>query len=1140
MATISITSADAIESIGSGFGGLVTFTVTLSEVPADTVTVQYRTIGGSADESIDFPKTSGTITFAPGEDTQTVEFRVRHDTLDETDEAFVLELFNPAGASFAGRSAVLRQSAFVLDDDGAGLDRAVFVSSPVVVEGNGGTQKADFTIRLSEPAASSLTLDYRTKNGSAIAGEDYLAKSGSVTFQTGQLEKTVRVDLTGDTALEPSEFFHLIVGPDASLGGTASGLSGTATILDNDGGSGLPVLSLTSANAVESIGSGFGGTVVFTLMLSRPAEDAVEVNYRSMAGAADEDIDYPGFDGTVTFAPGETLKTIEVRVNHDSLIETDEDFGIQLFDPTGAAFAGGAKVLHASAFILDDDGTNLDRALTVSSPIVLENNSGTRSVLFEVQLSDPAATQLMFDYATRDGSATAGEDYTAASGKLRFAPGQTKTVVEVELTGDKTVEPSEFFHLSVSPGNGLGTSANGLTGTATILDNDGSGGQPVISLAAADAVESIGAGFGGIVEFTVTLSKAAADTVTVNYRSRAGSADEAIDYPGFNGTLDFAPGETSKTVEVRVRHDSISETDESFGIELFDPGGGVFTGSSKVLRADAFILDDDGVNLDRALMVSSPVIAEGNGGARTALFEVQISEPSVNRLVYEYKTRDGSAAAGDDYVAQGGKLRFAPGQTKAVVEVELTGDRTVEPSEFFSLVVEPASSLGSTVKGLVGTAVILDDDGGGKRPVLSVSATDAVESIGAGFGGTVVFTLTLSKPSSQAVTVDYNSAAGSATEGVDYPAFADTLIFAPGETSKTVGVRVRHDSEIESDESFGIELSGLEGAVFAGGSRVLHSDAFILDDDGVNLGRSIQVTATEAEEPSQGGRFAVFEVTLSDPFSSTEKIRYTTKDNKAKAGQDYVETKGALTFAPGQTKAAVNVELLPDYRAEGTEAFSLVLKQGSFPAGLNVASSITAAKARILDDDIRGTGRKDDIDGTGGPEGIYGRGGSDKLNGRGGADWLDGGTGNDTLTGGSGGDTLLGKSGNDRLHGGKGGDSLTGGKGADDLTGGKGADVFVFYSGDSGTGPNKRDTVTDFSRKQGDKADLSEIDGDRDASGVQDLMWIGRDAEFSGAGEVRFDTARSLLEINLDGDPAAEMRIDFDGLDVFGARDLIF
>lgn len=1138
MATISITSADAIESVGSGFGGFVTFTVTLSEAPTDAVTVQYRTLGGSADEHIDYPQEEGTLTFAPGEDTQTVEFRVRHDSLDETDEGFVLELFNPSGASFPGRAAVLRQTAFVLDDDGAGLDRAVFVSSPVIVEANGGTQKAEFTIRLSEPSASSITLDYRTEDGSARAGEDYAAKSGSVTFQPGQTEKTVRVDLNGDTAIEPSEFFHLIVSPDASLGGTAEGLAGTATILDNDGGGGQPLLSLASAEAVESIGSGFGGIVVFTLMLSRPAADVVTVNYRSLAGAADADIDFPAFDGTVTFTPGETVQKIEVRLRHDSADETDEDFGIELFDPSGAAFSGNSKVLRASAFILDDDGAGVDRALTVSSPVIAEGNGGARSALFEVQISEASATLLEFDYATRNGSATAGEDYVAQSGTLRFAPGQTKTVVEVELTGDKAVELSEFFHLSVTPGNGLGASARGLTGTATILDDDASS-MPVISLAAANAAESIGSGFGGTVVFTITLSKPSADTVEVHYRSRAGSADEDIDYPGFDGTLIFAPGETSKTVEVRISHDSLTETDESFGIELFDPAGGILAGRSKVLRADAFILDDDGANLDRALMVSSPVIVEGHDGARSALFEVQLSDPAASMLVFDYTTLDGSAVAGGDYTAQSGKLRYAPGQTKAVVEVELTGDRTVEPSEFFQLAVTPTSDLGSTAEGLVGTATILDDDGAGKQPVLSVSSADAVESRGSGFGGTVVFTLTLSKPSADTVEVDYSSVSGSAAAGVDFPALSDTLVFAPGETSKTVEVGILHDNDIESDESFGIKLSGLSGADFAGGGKVLRSSAFILDDDGVNLDRTIQVTSTQAQEPLGGGRFAVFEIALSDPFSDTQKIRYTTKDNSATAGKDYVETKGVLTFEPGQIKATVNVELLPDYRAEGTEAFSLLLRPGSFPATLNAASSVVRAQAQILDDDLKGSGQNDTLKGASGPEGIFGLGGADTLSGFGGADQLDGGKGNDRLIGGKGGDTLLGGAGKDVLLGGKGGDSLIGGSAADMLTGGGGADEFVYNTGHSGPGANKRDTVTDFSRQQGDKVNLGRIDGDQETAGNQSLSWIGRDQEFTGAAEVRYDTARSLLEINLDSDPDAEMAIHFDGLDIFGAKDLL-
>ncbi|WP_416361527.1 Calx-beta domain-containing protein [Leisingera sp.] len=85
----------------------------------------------------------------------------------------------------------------------------------------------------------------------------------------------------------------------------------------------------------------------------------------------------------------------------------------------------------------------------------------------------------------------------------------------------------------------------------------------------------------------------------------------------------------------------------------------------------------------------------------------------------------------------------------------------------------------------------------------------------------------------------------------------------------------------------------------------------------------------------------MIDITLCALFPQRREVCCTTKDN-AKAGQDYVETKGALTFAPSQTTAAVNVELLPYYPAEGTESFSIGLKQGGFPPGLNVTSCITA------------------------------------------------------------------------------------------------------------------------------------------------------------------------------------------------------
>jgi urease beta subunit len=1136
---ISVSSVDAIESIGSGFGGTVRFAVTLSEAASDVVSVNYRTIRESAVQSIDYPGTKDTLTFAPGETVKYVNLRVSSDTIAETDESFALELYDAAGAAFAGDAKVLRESAFILDDDGTGVDRAMSVSSPVLVEGDSGARQAVFEIKLSRPSDTTLNFDYATRDGSAVAGEDYASKSGTISFAPGQTKAAVVVDVTGDSEVELSEFFHLAVEATSALGEKAQGILGTAEILDDDAGGSGPVLSLGAVDAIESIGSGFGGTVRFELTLSEPASDTVTVNYRTLADSALAAIDYPEDSGQVIFAPGETSKFVDIRVSSDNLAETDEAFTLQLVDVAGAVFEGGAKLLRETTFILDDDGTGVDRAMSVSSPVIVEGDGGTQQAEFVVKLSRPSETTLSFDYETRDGSAEAGEDYTATSGTLEFAPGQTEAVVRVDLSGDETVEPTESFDLVVTATTALGDRTDGLAGTATLLDDDAGTGQPVLSMDAVSAVESIGSGFGGMVRYMLTLSEAASDTVTVNYRSLADTADSSLDFPRAEGTLSFAPGETFKTVDIRVASDNADEADEAFVLELTDVFGAVFAGDAKLLREAAFILDDDGVGIDREIHVSSPVLVEGTSGEQEALFEIKLSRPSQDRLTFDFTTKDGSAMAGEDYTATSGTLVFEPGQTEAFVAVPVSGDRGVELSEQFFLAVEPNRSLGDDGAGAVGEALIMDDDAGGRAPTVSIAVADANESIGSGFGGLTEFTVSLSEASTSVVTVDYRTLAGTAEAGGDFATISDTLTFAPGETSKTVTQRVKSDNAIESDEAFVFEVSNATGASLANDAPWLRETVFIHDDDGVNLDRSVFVSDAIAEEKDFGVAKAVFEISLSEAFDEATTLRYTTKNGSARADRDFEKTSGAVTFDAGQTKAFVSVDLLSDFRAEKNETFSLVLKDASLPANLIAVPGSTSGTATIVDNDIRGTRNDDELRGTGDAEGIYGLKGEDKLVGRGGDDQLYGGNQKDLLKAGRGDDVLVGGKGRDKMLGGGGDDLFNGGKGGDLLVGGKGADAFVFNFGDSGAGKKARDTIRDFSRGQDDVIDLSNIDGDRGTDGRQDLVYIGTDADFTGAGQVRFDSSKSLLEINLDADDRAEMRIDLNGLSGFGADDLI-
>src|SRR6185437_1803254 len=225
----------------------------------------------------------------------------------------------------------------------------------------------------------------------------------------------------------------------------------------------------------------------FVVSLSEPSTTNVTVDFHTLDGTALENVDFERLGqrgyGTLTFFPGETSKIIGVAAVGDRLVEPDENFTLELFNPLGATLDGGAPALRANGVILDDDGTGSKLALFVSNPVLLEGDSGTSFAQFTVTLSRPSATAITLPYTTVDGTATAGEDYTATSGRLTFAPGQTTATVNVPVSGDTKVEASETFSLVVAPSAAIASGTAGSTGQALILDDDSGGAaQPTLSV----------------------------------------------------------------------------------------------------------------------------------------------------------------------------------------------------------------------------------------------------------------------------------------------------------------------------------------------------------------------------------------------------------------------------------------------------------------------------------------------------------------------------------------------------------------------------------------------------------------------------------------------------------------------------------
>ena len=248
----------------------------------------------------------------------------------------------------------------------------------------------------------------------------------------------------------------------------------------NAGLAGGPVPGETSAAAFLNAGparmlEGDSGTdaLQFAVSLSAPATGPVSVHYATSDGTATAGTDYVAVSGTLSFGVGETKKTVYVPVPGDTEIEPNETLTLALSDPVGATLPAFAST--ATGVIVDDDANDFSVWLSIGSISVDEGNIGTTPATLTVALSEASADPVSVDWATSDGTAVAGADYAAASGTLDFAPGETEKSIVIDIIDDLAIEPDETFTVTLSDATGAGI----LSGAATVtIVNDDQPAQP--------------------------------------------------------------------------------------------------------------------------------------------------------------------------------------------------------------------------------------------------------------------------------------------------------------------------------------------------------------------------------------------------------------------------------------------------------------------------------------------------------------------------------------------------------------------------------------------------------------------------------------------------------------------------------------
>src|ERR1044072_7440513 len=220
-----------------------------------------------------------------------------------------------------------------------------------------------------------------------------------------------------------------------------------------------------------------------------------------------------------------------------------------------------------------------------------------------------------------------------------------------------------------------------------------------------------------------------------------------------------------------------------------------------------------------SISVREVVVAEGNSGTTQATFVVALSGPASQTVSFNYATADGTATAGSDYVATTGAASFAPGEVEKPLVVLVNGDTVDEAQETFFLDISNVQN--ATVSSNRGNGFIIDDDG----PTISINDVSVTE----GNAGTkaATFTLTLSGPSVEPIAIRAITTPGTATAASDYTSINVVVIFQPGTVTRTVDVAIIGDTNLESNETFTVNLSEPFGTTIADGEGV----GTILDDD---------------------------------------------------------------------------------------------------------------------------------------------------------------------------------------------------------------------------------------------------------------------------------------------------------------------
>ncbi|NOU40966.1 MAG: retention module-containing protein [Methylotenera sp.] len=694
--------------------GTATFIVTLSAASGQTVTVGYNTSNGTATAGSDYTGVAGTVTFTPGQITQTITVPITNDTLRETSETFYVNLVSPTNATVADALGV----GVIVDNDP--IPSISSITAATENEGNALVH----TVTLSNLSSVATNFSYTLGGGTAISGTDYNAMpifSNGVTLSGGFL--TVPAGVGSFTVTVPSIQDAIDEGVSETYNLAVGGVTAVGTIIDDDASPTLSVSNISVAE-VDNLNA------VFNVSLSSPSSTPVTVNLAFVNGTAtggtntgntsttdfgnstrmqvstDGGVTWSALGvNTATFAAGATSILVRTYINANT---GGTELASETFDLNATVTAGATSNVTATG-----TATIIDETITVGNSTVNEGVNLVYAVTVSAHATDITTSLTLSGTAspTDYGALTFsnGVTYNSTTGLITIPANVTSFNVTLPTVNDTLDETNETVLLTIG----------GVTGTGTINDNDATPSLTINDVTVNEAA--------GTATFTVTLSAASGQNVSVNYNTSSVTALSGIDFSAASGTLSFAPGEITKTITVNIANDTaapVYEGAETFRVNLTTPVNATIADNFGV----GTIVDNGtgagGTDNDTpTFTVSNVTVSDQAAGFAT--FVVSLSNASSVATVFNLALTNGTATgAGVDYGAAGATnlqvstdngatwanatvATIAANATYVLVRTPITPDFVTEVSETFTLTATRTSGVTSNVS-FVGTATITD------------------------------------------------------------------------------------------------------------------------------------------------------------------------------------------------------------------------------------------------------------------------------------------------------------------------------------------------------------------------------------------------------------------------------------------------